>query len=774
MTTLDELLVEVGIDADELGTGVTGVADEVERALAGIADAADQVAQEVAAATGRTETDLDGVGDAAEQAARDVEQAADQAADALDGIGDSAEQAARDADQAAGDVGGAFQGLALGAAGAAVGATFMTGLTSAMDMKSATAKLSNQLGLTAEESERAGTIAGDLYTEGFGESIGQVNEALAGVSRNIAGLGTLTDEQVTEMSSGVLALAETFDQDLGQVSRAVGQLMKTGMAKDATEAMDIVTAGLRKGADQGGDFLDTLVGGADNLSSFGFTGQQATGLIVQGLAAGAESAESVTGLFEELVGNVSAGGDDLAETFKELGLNGEQMAKDLTSGGPAANAALDKLLDSIRALEDPIKQDAMMAALFGEEGAAMQNTLLAIDPSSAVTALGDFAGATKDVTDRVTESKDLDTVWRELSTTLGEMFLPYLAEFSDWASENPELLQTIIIGMLTFAVTLGIVAAAQWVWNSAMLAWPGTWIIAAILAVIAAVVLVIVYWDEIKKATVETWNAITKALAEAWAWVTETSSKTWDAVAEGVAAAWDWVTRVTVETWAAITKGLAEAWNWTVKASSEVWNAVAKVFSDGWNWMVKNVFSPIGTFFTVTIPGWVRSGVDGVKALWDDLVSWFAGIPGRLAAIGSSLWGFITNGLKASLNGALFLVNKGIEFINNVLIGNANRIPGVSIGYIPYIPYLAEGGVTTGPTLAMIGEGREQEAVLPLSVLDGMLQSVARPVVQVGAGGPQEVRVVLDVTGGENEFVRFFKHIVDTKAAGSVVRLGEG
>lgn len=39
------------------------------------------------------------------------------------------------------------------------------------------------------------------------------------------------------------------------------------------------------------------------------------------------------------------------------------------------------------------------------------------------------------------------------------------------------------------------------------------------------------------------------------------------------------------------------------------------------------------------------------------------------------------------------------------------------------IPALAEGGVTTGATLALIGEGSEQEAVLPLSKLEGMINA---------------------------------------------------
>jgi len=39
------------------------------------------------------------------------------------------------------------------------------------------------------------------------------------------------------------------------------------------------------------------------------------------------------------------------------------------------------------------------------------------------------------------------------------------------------------------------------------------------------------------------------------------------------------------------------------------------------------------------------------------------------------------------------------------------------------IPKMAAGGVATGPTLAMIGEGSESEAVLPLSKLGNIMQS---------------------------------------------------
>ena len=47
---------------------------------------------------------------------------------------------------------------------------------------------------------------------------------------------------------------------------------------------------------------------------------------------------------------------------------------------------------------------------------------------------------------------------------------------------------------------------------------------------------------------------------------------------------------------------------------------------------------------------------------------------------------------------------------------------GKTVGIqIPTIPMLAQGGIATKPTLAMVGEGRENEAILPLSKLQGLL-----------------------------------------------------
>ena len=52
---------------------------------------------------------------------------------------------------------------------------------------------------------------------------------------------------------------------------------------------------------------------------------------------------------------------------------------------------------------------------------------------------------------------------------------------------------------------------------------------------------------------------------------------------------------------------------------------------------------------------------------------------------------------------------------------------------------MAEGGIVTGPTLALIGEGRGPEAVIPLDKLDGFMN---------GAGG-QNITVTGRLRGAD-------------------------
>ena len=79
---------------------------------------------------------------------------------------------------------------------------------------------------------------------------------------------------------------------------------------------------------------------------------------------------------------------------------------------------------------------------------------------------------------------------------------------------------------------------------------------------------------------------------------------------------------------------------------------------------------------------------------------------------------FIVSGIKGYINGIITLVNVVIDMIDKIHFKLPDWIPGLGgkeFGInIPKIPMLAEGGIVTKPTLAMIGEAGA-EAVVPLN-----------------------------------------------------------
>jgi len=114
---------------------------------------------------------------------------------------------------------------------------------------------------------------------------------------------------------------------------------------------------------------------------------------------------------------------------------------------------------------------------------------------------------------------------------------------------------------------------------------------------------------------------------------------------------------------------------------------------------------------------------------------------GIMSAIGSKIketFNNIVTDIKNSINKVIDLVNGVISKFNGIKINIPKvEIPAVKIlGFetpafsvggqsfgvpqIPSVPRLADGGIITKPTLAMVGEGGESEAVIPLSKLAGL------------------------------------------------------
>lgn len=112
----------------------------------------------------------------------------------------------------------------------------------------------------------------------------------------------------------------------------------------------------------------------------------------------------------------------------------------------------------------------------------------------------------------------------------------------------------------------------------------------------------------------------------------------------------------------------------------------------------------------------------------------------------SNLFGGLVNIAKIPINAVIGAIDAVIGAINSCGITIPEWVPLLggkkfSIS-LPEIPMLATGGIATAPTMAMIGEGAEPEAVLPLSKLAALLDGVKKPKPTGGGGGAADTDTV--------------------------------
>ncbi|MFB7225243.1 phage tail tape measure protein [Streptomyces sp. NPDC056227] len=645
-------------------------------------------------------------------------------------IGIDTEELTTGAQGAADDVESSLGGIGALGAGAAVGGLFAMGLANAMDASAANTKLANQLGLSEQEAARAGDVAGEVFSAGFGESIDGVNESIQSVVSAMGGMGNVTDDELKSMTTSALMLASTFEIDVADAATSAGALINNGLAKDGKEAFDVLTTAaqnLPKSMLE--DIPATVTEYGKHWARIGLDAKDAFGMMSQYVKAGGRDIDQAGDVLHEFARITSEETDKAAAAFKGLGLPAKQMLADIHKGGEPAKAALQKTIEALRGVKDTGKQSALAVELFGDMAGEGADALWAMDPATAATSGGmeDVKGAAEKANAAMAASpaQSMESIMRTLATTIGDMLGPALKIIGDFLKEHPTLIKVLVPILLGLALAIGIAVIAQWAWNTALWAFPGTWIIAGIIALIAIIVLIVVYWDEIAAATGRAWDWIVGKLSDVWDWITGKVGEVWDWITGKTGDAWDWIT-------------------------GKVSDAVDQVMG--------------AVDFLGKLPGRVGGWLG-------DMVDWVAGLPGRIGRAASGMWDSIVSNFKNAVNQLIWMWNN-LSFTLGGGSFMGISIPSVTLN-TPDIPYLAAGGVTTGPTLAMIGEGAEQEAVLPLSKLDGMLRSVAGSVRSTG-GQPREQRLVLEVVGAENEFTEFFRNVVRTKGGGDVVQFAEG
>ena len=105
---------------------------------------------------------------------------------------------------------------AMAGAGIAAGAALTQAFFTHLDQEASAARLGASLGLSDEEAKRLGKIAGDIYTDGWGESFDGVTGAIENV---VSTLGEELDPSAVEdVTVKAIALADVFGIDVAGVT----------------------------------------------------------------------------------------------------------------------------------------------------------------------------------------------------------------------------------------------------------------------------------------------------------------------------------------------------------------------------------------------------------------------------------------------------------------------------------------------------------------------------------------------------------------------------
>jgi len=688
-------------------------------------------------------------------------------------------------------VGGKW-GAILGGAGAGAGLAFAGSLMGAVDNEVGSDRLAASLGKGSDAAERYGKVAGEVFANGFGAGLEDVNTAMGAVITSIKGMRGASDAEVQKMTEKAMTFADVMQVDVTRAAQVAGNMVYNGMAKDGAEAFDLLMKASQKVPVQlREDVLDATDEYGQFFTALGIDGPEAMALLAKGAEKGMYGIDKAGDAIKEFTIRATDGSKATLTTFEAIGLNGMKMSNDLLAGGDKAERAFNKTVDALLKVENPTQRAAEALALFGtplEDLGTKDIPGFLKSLKTGEGGLGNFKGAVDKAgaTAYDNAAGNLTMFKRTLQTgfvdMIGGKVLPKVTEWSGalnnnlgpavstvgdtvkrvtgWLREHSTVagvLAGVIVGLAVVTAAHAAVmavgaaggmtawlagtklisgatkvwTAVQWAINAALVANPIGLVVAAVVALIAIVVLI---------ATKTTW------FQDLW-------DKAWGAIQGAASAVFNWVK----SNWPLILAVLTGPIGMAVLAIAKNWDKIKDGASNVKGW-ITDKFDALVSFFgglpgraanslsslTSTIRELFRDAMDAgkekVTGIGDTIVTWIEGIPGKLldklsgfksaganlmqgfvdgmknaAGVIEGIAGNVWDAVKGLLNGALDKVDNALTFTIN--------LPGPKdISFNPDIPRLATGGRATAETLAVIGEGREPESVLPDSVLRGLLE----------------------------------------------------
>lgn len=627
---------------------------------------------------------------------------------------------------AAGSIGvGILSAVAL--VGAMAGKKLLDELGAAMDREKDLDRVAASVGADPSTQARIGSLAGDLYAQAWGDSVAANAGALALIHRDMVNLAFVPDDTAKLWAAQLQDLSTTFGPEIGELTRAAGQLVRNGLASNFDEAFDLITVGFQRGADRGGEFLDTINEYSPQLAKLGLSGEDFIGSLIAAGDAGVWTIDKVGDAYKEFAIRAVDGSTLTTDALKDLGLSSWQISHDIAAGGPAAKKAFGQVVTALMGVQDATKREQLGVALFGTQwedvGAQIIGGLL-----PGQNALGDFGMATEDMSTQVNDN--VGTTWESIKRSLGApmrsffdgQVLPVIDTFSKAWQEGG---------------WTGVAAKFEELWPIAEQKLGIFWNNA-------------VAWVETNGPTIGA--KVLEWLGKGIDGAAELGGKLTDKLGVWLPQLGEWFQNTAwpyIEThW----QGWLDAFlGWAAQLGEKILPKLSDftkkiglwALTDGIPWLIG-----LGIKMEQAFTAWVYRGIESA-------VLWLKNeAPGKIRTAASELWDGLLDGAQAV---GVRIVNWwntldfGIHFDQDI-----PGTPGIHVhvnDFIPdvAVPALASGAIVTSPTLALIGEGPEDEAVLPLSKLSSMID---------GRSGGSLRPIVLDVTDADGSTRRVRTQLV--------------
>lgn len=552
-------------------------------------------------------------------------------------------------------------------AGAAIGAVLMSAVSQAMDKSKIDNKLAAQLGATPAQAKEIGKLSGTVYAQGFGEDMPGVAAAIKAAAQNgLVDVKNISSETSQAAVKNLLTVGNVLEEDSERVSSAVSQMLRTGLASSSEEAMNILVAATQKGVNKSQDLLDTVNEYGTQFRKLGLDGTTSMGLLSQAIQAGARDSDTAADALKEFSIRAIDGSKAAAKGYELLGMDAKEMMAKVAAGGPGATKALDDVLDTLRNMKDPVKQNAAAVALFGTKAEDLGASLYAMDLDGAASQMGNVKGATAQAAATAASgAASWSTLGRQFQMALVDTLnkaLPAVNAVFGFMQRNSSWVQPLAIGLGALAIAIGIVTAVQWAWNAALAVSPVTWIVLGIVALIAVIVLV--------ATKTKFFQTILNAV---WGFM------------KGVGA---WIAGPFANFFVMLGKKIA---SFVVGA----WNIV-KTYFGFWFGLYAKVYN------------WGASMVSKTVSKLGQIISWVRSAPGKIAGGLRNLFSPMWQGFRGFINKIISGWNR-LHFSIPGFSFAGMHVGGFSVG-VPRLPHLNVGGRVRESGLAFIHRG---ETVTP-------------------------------------------------------------